>query len=78
MAKVTPWYPGDVKPVRVGVYERDHVHDVRYSYWNGHYWGGWAKKRTHARNNKDAPSALQSIPWRGIARTPRPTVEDRR
>jgi len=38
---VTPWFPGSVKPVREGVYERrmGSTSMLRYSHWNGAKWG---------------------------------------
>ena len=37
--KLTDWFPPEVKPVRVGVYQRDYQDDFpeipSYSYWNG-------------------------------------------
>lgn len=41
MIKLTPWFTGDQKPVRVGVYQRDlYGEDVKaYSYWDGEVWG---------------------------------------
>lgn len=65
MAKMTDWYPGDVKPLakRVGLYERDYLDDVLLCYWDGVCWfspvdAGWVI------------SMCQSLPWRGLAKKP--------
>ena len=44
--KLTPWFDGNVKPVRVGPYERDWNSDPDYKFtqreamdvWDGHEW----------------------------------------
>ena len=72
--KFTPWFPGDVNPVRVGVYERDY-HDGYscYCYWDGRYFG-WASETPEAakadydRNGRQ--STRQDLPWRGLAEEP--------
>jgi hypothetical protein len=62
----TPWYPGDVKPVRVGVYERK-SHTGTFSYWDGKRWGMGAHFARQAANDRD-PSAFQREPWRGLTK----------
>jgi hypothetical protein len=38
--KLTDWYSGDQKPVRIGAYERDFgVPFTEYSWWNGKEFG---------------------------------------
>lgn len=70
--KLTDWYPGDVKPVRVGVYERnfDRPDGERwYSFWDGKHWrfGHFAKH--WAEQYKDEKLSFeQRLPWRGIAK----------
>jgi hypothetical protein len=74
--KHTPWFEGESKPVRVGVFRRrrklhqhipsqrgDTVH--RYALWDGSAW------RTEARTIEDAykaedVSAYQSLDWQGL------------
>jgi hypothetical protein len=69
--KLTPWFSGDQKPVRVGVYERKHVWEVPvYAYWNGEWWGTGAFRK-HRAVHKDyigRPSMHQNLPWRGVMR----------
>jgi hypothetical protein len=68
----TEWYPGDVKPRRKGVYERQIFfgHEIiRFSYWSG-IWGGWADSIEQARSNRNRASEVQDAPWRGLAEKP--------
>lgn len=63
--ELTPWFPGDVKPVRVGLYQREwdlaaNLNDP--DYWDGKQWryngpGGWRAGRQDRR-------------WRGLASDP--------
>lgn len=71
--KLTPWFPGAVKPVRVGVYEREYplipsdegtVH--LYCYWSGNKWSTWALSPKDAFNLWYTVGALQDLPWRGV------------
>lgn len=66
--KLTPWFPGDVKPVREGVYERFWCEgdSPNYSYWNGSSWGLLTDTPTQARRNMRHVSAWQDMPWRGV------------
>lgn len=59
--KKTPWFPPDVKPVHVGVYEttslpEDHPHHyVVRTRWDGFHWG----------------IGFQYRYWRGLAEKPK-------
>lgn len=66
--RLTPWYPGDVKPVREGVYERRRigVGTPYYSYWNGRWWGLLCITPTTARHNSRHTSIVQNREWRGV------------
>lgn len=68
----TPWYPPEVKPVRVGVYERDMLHtgNGRFSFWTGKFWGGWGMTPEIAERNKKFCSSMQDQSWRGLKRHP--------
>jgi hypothetical protein len=64
--KRTPWFPGTVKPMRVGVYEREYgEYDFLYCRWDGKYWYACAMTPKQAEK---APglSAMQNLPWRGV------------
>ena len=64
--KLTPWFPGTVKPMRVGVYERAYGEDdFLYCHWDGKYWYAWAMTPKQAEKAY-ALSALQNLPWRGV------------
>lgn len=68
--KLTPWFPGDVKPVYEGVYPRDFgCLGPGFSKFDGHQW------LLGCNNPDDAavatlPSHCQSLPWRGLAQDP--------
>ena len=66
--KLTPWFPGTVKPVRVGVYERQYSlmrSERLYCHWDGKYWYAWAMTPKQAEKAYTL-SALQNLPWRGV------------
>lgn len=75
--KLTPWFQGDVKPARVGVYTRDDSDTdcdnglPAYSHWNGSRWGHLCGSKDIAQRNVDYVSAYQSLPWRGLASDPK-------
>lgn len=74
MTERTNWYPGTVKPKRIGLYERNikfwHT-KIRWSFWNGRFWGGWAGSKAFAVANQNYRSTTQEAPWRGLAAKPR-------
>ena len=69
--KLTPWFPGDVKPVRVGYYERDwdgggNAWEVTPDFWNGDSW-----ENVYFDGARDrAEYSRQDHPWRGLAKKP--------
>lgn len=73
MSKVTEWFPGDVKPIRLGVYERKLGFGSRvtaFYAWNGEFWeyGGVDSPSQVSRSRTS--SLDQSLPWRGLATCP--------
>lgn len=69
--KLTPWFSGTVKPVRVGVYERLYTtrvtaRKVFYCYWNGIRWSHAANSIETAEEFKHIASADQDLSWRGV------------
>jgi len=72
--KLTPWFSGDQKPARPGVYERDYGDSpcefgsvVWFCRWGGAYW--YAPSRSHGlASTENNVSIRQSLPWRGILR----------
>jgi hypothetical protein len=61
----TPWFDGEVHPVRIGVYERDHCGNFSYSYWSGAEWCFGSLTIGGALLNR-VPSRFQDLPWRGL------------
>ena len=70
MAKTTKWFPGTVKPVHVGLYQRRLVFGGMWSWWNGKVWCGWGgTEEIAARNGKEGyMSSVQDARWRGLRR----------
>lgn len=66
--KLTPWFDGDVKPVRPGIYERNY-HSAFIEpkdYWDGQKW----MLSFNGTTASDIISGIR-LPWRGLARRPR-------
>ena len=68
--KLTPWFPGSVKPVRPGVYERRTWRTLIYSQWTGGVWMGASESPDEAIL-ADWICAVQSDDWRGLAEEPK-------
>ena len=74
--KLTPWFPPDVKPVHVGVYETLEATCFPnwYDIWDGkNWWIGGKTPKSAMKNHQDEPRLLiQSAPvkWRGLAEKP--------
>ena len=69
--KLTPWFSGDQKPVRVGVYQRKYVDQPNfsfalYAYWDGLRFGSYGHTPAEAKHHKDTQSNIQNLPWRGV------------
>ncbi|MFZ6727389.1 hypothetical protein ACO0K2_18000 [Undibacterium sp. MH2W] len=69
--KLTPWIDGDIKPVRVGVYERNYGSaGFAYCKWDGKYF--FAGKRSIKEADLATSDAFfQNLPWRGLAEKPK-------
>jgi len=67
--KMTTWFGGNRKPMKIGVYQRMFPISVRYCYWDGLGWhvGGMSPK---AARYKGMISDHQDLPWRGLAEDP--------
>lgn len=73
--KLTRWFPAEVNPVHVGVYQRafkGQKYPVRYWYWNGDFWevGGWDFADEAAKNPRGKTSQ-NYLYWRGLAEPPK-------
>lgn len=69
--KLTPWFPGHIKPVRKGVYQQfcGDGKKIGYQYWNGKYWLSWFSSVEIAANAKTqhvVSQCFQNDKWRGI------------
>ena len=58
--KLTPWYPPEVKPVRVGWY------DCEVCTENRHLWDGWCWKSSKYSHGQ----LTVGFRWRGLAEPP--------
>ena len=65
--KLTGWYDGKQKPVRVGVYERDYAYITLYAKWDGNK---WCTASTVAKFAAQCvkKSHFSKLPWRGVAK----------
>jgi hypothetical protein len=63
--KMTEWFPVNIKPVHVGVYETDLAGYLGYSYWNGKYWSDTSYKLDMERVIKRR-RGMQNKEWRGF------------
>lgn len=69
--KLTPWFPEDVNPVRVGYYERDWYRDgsgdggFLPDLWNGERW-----QNSYPMGLGRAIDSCQNLRWRGLAKKP--------
>lgn len=61
----TPWFPGGVAPVRIGVYERQGTAGP-FSLWDGATWCVEAAS-PNAANAITEASSHQDAPWRGLS-----------
>lgn len=70
---VTPWFPGSIKPVHVGVYECKDRFDalLTYQHWDGKRWGLFAPTPEKAVRYSSSASVRQTPNWRGLASNPK-------
>ena len=69
MSKFTPWFSGDQKPARVGVYQRKYKRDrIVYCLWNGYSFGcGWNSVRA-TESDARLQTNFPDLPWRGLTK----------
>jgi hypothetical protein len=77
MAKqnLTKWFPPNVKPVHVGVYEVDMSQinpkfDAVFQHWNGAFFGHASTTAAAAFSWRNEISVEQEFHWRGLAEKP--------
>jgi hypothetical protein len=65
-AGLTPWFPDDVKPVHVGVYQRMPPIGIGplYSRWDGSGWWQGSLDLSEAMSQRHDRSVM-GAPWRG-------------
>lgn len=70
---LTQWFPADVKPVHVGVYEKISPNAVGgggYAFWDGKNWGGFAEDYYEALQRSGWKTVFPNDLWRGLAVKP--------
>jgi hypothetical protein len=70
MSKVTEWFPGDVQPEHIGVYETLIASDRGFQYWTGVHWGRTSNDPERAAQMALTPSYFQQPHWRGLTSDP--------
>jgi len=60
----TPWYPGKIKPVRVGWYEVKRSSAIGVDYWDGTNWC-WTPNECASFIPYIGPEQ-NALPWRGL------------
>jgi len=73
MIQKTPWFPSNIKPVRVGVYETKWYcvdsWERGFSYWNGDQWTNGVDSPDRADFYKNwVRGAYQEKKWRGFTK----------
>lgn len=68
--KLTPWFPGHVKPVRPGVYQVDGNFGMGWKNWDGSHWLAFHYTSVYAVAESSI-SVTQDMPWRGLASDPK-------
>lgn len=66
---LTNWYPGHIKPVREGVYQRvlPWTGNAGYSRWDGRFWCSFEASVVDAAI-RTTSSGFQDLKWRGVAK----------
>jgi hypothetical protein len=67
--KLTPWFPGHIKPTRHGVYQNGGP--TVYQHWNGKAWGYASHTPEGAAAQAGMESIFQNDRWRGLAEDPK-------
>ena len=73
--KLTQWFPADVKPVHVGVYEvlyQNGKYGKRYRYWDGKKFCYQSFDSQHAFDKRYSSTRLPKyVEWRGLSEQPK-------
>ena len=70
--KLTPWFPGHIKPSRPGVYQQySGLGGIGYQLWDGLAWRLWERTpQAAAASFVQVASAYQNDQWRGLSEKP--------
>ena len=69
MRKLTPWYPGHIKPVRDGVYQTKNDGSIGYQRFEHGLWYGFSYDAADAaRSEWVVDKRFQNDTWRGVAK----------
>jgi hypothetical protein len=76
VSKYTPWFPGHIKPVRVGVYQQRLSNNpdacIGYQYWDGGLWWWWRENPNDAYRSRMSDiypiHKFQNDSWRGLTK----------
>lgn len=69
--QLTGWFPGHIKPVRAGVYERRFGHLIRYARWDGRRWMRSSSSIVFAATEWFGSPMQRALDWRGLALPPK-------
>lgn len=74
--KLTPWYPPEITPIRIGFYQIDlygeEADKLRISHWNGEKWSWFGKDIEEVKFNGYLERRNSAkFKWRGLARRPK-------
>lgn len=79
MDEVTEWFPADVKPAYVGVYQQmcGYGKTLGYQYWDGEHWYPWHRNADDAFARYKCSDienlirdSVTADPWRGLKEKP--------
>jgi hypothetical protein len=65
MKKTTKWYPGDVRPVRDGLYQRKMGDQIFWSKFENGWWRSGGGRKEFAVSSQYS-SPYQNLAWRGL------------
>lgn len=74
--KLTPWFPPEIKPIRVGWYQRKWRKDNDWfaNYWDGAHWhhseSATATTQIPIEPHYEAICHCENMYWRGLAKKP--------
>jgi hypothetical protein len=70
MNELTDWFPPEIKPVRIGVYQRQFSNYSSYSWWNGKHFSIGREFPSALDIHSAQESVFQNKPWRGLSVKP--------